>query len=111
MQALCVDENGQFVKKDIGGMSGEFSTKHPLIAAAERIEDECKGWMGYKSLAKEQTSGELADRYEKASLQEFSHMIIALDDFFSTMLKHKMLTEREKEEMKRLIHVMSENYK
>ena len=110
MQALCIDENGQFVKKDIGTFGGEFSTTHPLIAAAERIEDECKGWMGYKSLAKEHTR-ELAERYERASLQEFSHMIIAVDDFFSTMLKHKMLTEKEKAEMKSLIHVMSENYK
>ena len=62
----------------------EESKKDNEEMSYERIEDEYKGWMMYKSMYEK--TGE--HRYEIASSQEFGHLLIALEDFFACIKKH-----------------------
>lgn len=56
-------------------------TKHPACSALERVKDELTGFIEYKELDKHNVQ----KRYALASAQEFQHMLLALDDFFSAI--------------------------
>lgn len=71
--------------------------------AAERVADECEGWLKYKHLSKYN-----AEKYAVPAKQEFGHMLLALNDLFSRVRKES-LTSEEKAELKRLVeHVHKE---
>lgn len=55
---------------------------HPACAAIDRVKDELAGFMEYKQLNKQSTH----ERYAMASKQEFQHMLLALDDFFTAIM-------------------------
>ena len=56
-------------------------TVHPACAALDRVKDELAGFMEYKHLNKHSAQ----ERYAMASKQEFQHMLLALDDFFTAV--------------------------
>lgn len=109
MQVLCLDENGNVVKKDMGAVGSEYSSSHPVLAAAERIEDECKGWLGYKGMVGTGDTEKDAT-YQALSYQEFTHMLVAIDDFFTRLIKHNVMTPREKAEIKKAMQLVHQNY-
>lgn len=100
MEVLCM-ENGQVKTKDFGDLGGEYSKKHPVVTAAERLADEAKGWRGYKHMG---------ERYEVPSYQEFQHMLLAIDDFFTAVLKDGGMTEKERAEIRQVVQIIHKNY-
>lgn len=54
---------------------------HPACEALNRVKDELAGVMEYKNLNKHSAQ----KRYALAAEQEFQHMLLALDDFFSAL--------------------------
>lgn len=68
---------------------------HPACEALHRVKDELAGVMEYKNLNKHSTQ----QRYALAAEQEFQHMLLALDDFF-TALMPELSTEEHAELIK-----------
>lgn len=56
--------------------------KHAACTALDRVKDELSGFMEYKHLNKHSAQ----KRYALASEQEFQHMLLALDDFFTALI-------------------------
>lgn len=50
-----------------------------------RVEDEFEGWLEYRKMHKETNQ----DRYRIASQQEFGHLLMAIEDFFSCIQRHQ----------------------
>ena len=82
--------------------------KHEKPAACEalsRVKDELKGFMEYKDLQKAHEAKHPGSaRYSTAAMQEFQHMLMALDDFVNEL--KPMLTEEEKAEWGRFVEAM-----
>ena len=66
---------------------------HPACAALSRVKDELAGVMEYKNLNKHSAQ----KRYALAAEQEFQHMLLALDDFFTALMPE--LTQEEHVEL------------
>lgn len=109
MKVLCLDENGNVTTKESGAVSSEYASSHPVLAAAERIEDECKGWLGYKGMGSTGDTEKDAT-YQALSFQEFTHMLVAIDDFFTRLIKQNVMTNREKAEIKKAMKLINQNY-
>ena len=99
MKYLAFGEDGRPMMTD--GQT-ETSTSSPE-EAADRVADECEGWLKYKHL-----SAYNAEKYSVPAKQEFGHMLLALSDLFSRIRKEN-LTMEEKSELKKLVeHVHKE---
>lgn len=79
--------------------------KPAVCEALARVGDELKGFMEYKALQKDhEVKHPGSARYSTAAMQEFQHMLMALDDFVNEL--KPMLTEEEKTEWKRFVEAM-----
>jgi hypothetical protein len=63
--------------------------KHSACLALDRVKDELAGFMEYKQLNKHSPQS----RYALASEQEFQHMLLALDDFFASIIPELSVEE------------------
>ena len=68
---------------------------HPACEALHRVKDELAGVIEYKNLNKHSDQ----KRYALASEQEFQHMLLALDDFFTALIP-ELTTEEHTELVK-----------
>lgn len=68
---------------------------HPACEALHRVKDELAGVIEYKNL----NSHSDQKRYALASEQEFQHMLLALDDFFTALIP-ELTTEEHSELVK-----------
>lgn len=68
--------------------------KPEIICTIHRVKEELEGFLKYKKMSKDGHT-----RYNLPSMQEFQHMLLALDDFF-TQLK-PMLTPDEHQELQK----------
>lgn len=99
MKYLAFGEDGRPMMTDGHMKTSSNSPKE----AAERVADECEGWLKYKGL-----SAYNAEKYTVPAKQEFGHMLLALSDLFSRIRKEN-LTMEEKSELKKLVdHVHKE---
>lgn len=75
-----------------------FDTKEEceVVKIVHRIKDELKGFLEYKDMVNNGNT-----RYATPSMQEFQHMLLALDDFMDKLLP--LLNAEEKEELHRFI--------
>lgn len=78
-------------------------TVHPACAAIDRVKDELVGFMEYKQLNRHNAH----ERYAMASKQEFQHMLLALDDFFTAVTPE--LTADEHAEMTKFFKAVAPN--
>lgn len=69
--------------------------KPKILCIMERIEDELEGFLKYKHMS------EKHERYKIPSMQEFQHMLLAWDDFFSELCP--MLTTEEELELRKFL--------
>ena len=100
-------EESEYRDNKRGGMSSygskgkTFKSKEheELCDDIDRIKDELEGFIKYKELAKKRTSANNHNtkQYDIASMQEFKHMLLALDDFFSDLAP--MISPEEKTEL------------
>ena len=86
---MLISVNGEEVKV-VKEMHQEV---HPACAALSRVKDELAGVMEYKNLDKHSAQ----KRYALAAEQEFQHMLLALDDFFTALMPE--LTAEEHAEL------------
>lgn len=68
---------------------------HPTCEALHRVKDELAGVIEYKNL----NSHSDQKRYALAAEQEFQHMLLALDDFFTALIP-ELTTEEHAELVK-----------
>lgn len=78
-----------------------------LAEDLERVKEELEGFLKYKYLISERTSKNDMNtkQYTIASMQEFKHMLLALEDFFKDIV-HIASTE-EKVEMERFFKTVT----
>lgn len=92
MQMYAVKE-GKLVEVEGGGHKEHYC--HKAKEALHRIEEEFHGWGEYHELRKH--NSEESEKYSIAAHQEFGHLLMAADDFFTHMLG--ILDETERAEM------------
>ena len=68
--------------------------KPEIICTIDRVKDELEGFLKYKEMSKD---GHV--RYDLPSMQEFQHMLLATDDFF-TQLKPQLTPDEHQELVK-----------
>lgn len=71
--------------------------KHEACMALDRAMEELQGFLKYKGM--DAGKKEEEKRYALASMQEFQHLLLALDDFF-TALQPELNTDEKVELMK-----------
>lgn len=88
-------------KVEVKADEGQHHKEHPEVCSAlDRVKDELEGVLEYKSLEKKyQEKHPGTQRYATPSMQEFQHMLLALDDFFTELVP--MLTPEELSEWQR----------
>lgn len=68
--------------------------KPEIICTIDRVKDELEGFLKYKHMSKDGHT-----RYNLPSMQEFQHMLLAMDDFF-TQLSSQLTPDEHQELLK-----------
>lgn len=66
--------------------------KHEAIEALDRVKEELEGVIDYKKLALDTPSKK--EEYTIISLQEFQHMLVALDCFITFIFNNATIEEK-----------------
>lgn len=80
---LKIDNEQVEVLKDM-----HHEEKPEICKALDRVHEELKGFLNYKELEKSfaDKNADKPDRYGPVSMQEFQHMLLALDDFCAALV-------------------------
>ena len=62
-----------------------------LCEAIHRAKEELEGFLKYKHMSE----NEGMSKYTQASMEEFQHMLLALDDFFTALIPELNVNEQE----------------